>query len=244
MMIQTDAIGAKYDALLDRDSADEIIKAKGDEAAAAAAAAKAETEAQKAAAEAARARTRSSPGKPPAARPCEGSLANQRLRTAKTTPAPRGRNARRRAAREAAKPSMADKMMQSAGRSIASVGRAPARQFAASGDFRRIDPWSLMRRAWTFATLEREWRDALIAKDEDALRRLIHPRFKLVGIRSTGSVAVNLEQWIDWPCSGWTSPARGARDRLRRARQHHRRHRRCPVEGALPRASRSTSGCC
>ena len=45
--------------------------------------------------------------------------------------------------------------------------------------------------------LEREWRDALIAKDEDVLRRLIHPQFKLVGIRSTGSVAVDLAQWID-----------------------------------------------
>ena len=45
--------------------------------------------------------------------------------------------------------------------------------------------------------LEREWRDALIAKDEDALKRLIHPQFKLVGVRSTGSVAVNLEQWIE-----------------------------------------------
>ncbi|HET9397852.1 MAG TPA: nuclear transport factor 2 family protein, partial [Sphingomicrobium sp.] len=45
--------------------------------------------------------------------------------------------------------------------------------------------------------LERDWRDALIAKDEDGLRRLIHPQFKLVGIRSTGSVAVNLEQWIE-----------------------------------------------
>ena len=45
--------------------------------------------------------------------------------------------------------------------------------------------------------LEREWRDALVAKDEGALRRLIHPQFKLVGIRSTGSVAVNLEQWIE-----------------------------------------------
>lgn len=45
--------------------------------------------------------------------------------------------------------------------------------------------------------LERDWRDALIAKDEDTLRRLIHPQFKLVGIRSTGSVAVNLDQWID-----------------------------------------------
>ncbi len=45
-------------------------------------------------------------------------------------------------------------------------------------------------------SLEREWRDALLAKDEGALRRLIHPLYKLVGIRSTGSVAVNLEQWI------------------------------------------------
>ena len=45
--------------------------------------------------------------------------------------------------------------------------------------------------------LEQQWRDALIAKDEATLRRLIHPRFKLVGIRSTGSVAVSLEQWIE-----------------------------------------------
>lgn len=45
--------------------------------------------------------------------------------------------------------------------------------------------------------LERQWRDALVAKDEAAIRRLIHPQFKLVGIRSTGSVAVSLDQWID-----------------------------------------------
>lgn len=45
-------------------------------------------------------------------------------------------------------------------------------------------------------TLEAEWRDALLAKDEAALRRLIHPQYKLVGIRSTGSVAVDLDQWI------------------------------------------------
>lgn len=45
--------------------------------------------------------------------------------------------------------------------------------------------------------LERDWRDALVEKDEVALRKLIHPQFKLVGIRSTGSVAVNLDQWID-----------------------------------------------
>jgi hypothetical protein len=45
--------------------------------------------------------------------------------------------------------------------------------------------------------LEREWRDALIAKDEATLRRLIHPQYKLVGVRSTGSVAVDLEQWLE-----------------------------------------------
>lgn len=44
--------------------------------------------------------------------------------------------------------------------------------------------------------LEREWRDALFAKDEAGLRKLIHPLFKLVGIRSTGTVAVGLEDWL------------------------------------------------
>lgn len=45
--------------------------------------------------------------------------------------------------------------------------------------------------------LERQWRDALVSKDEAALRSLIHPQYKLVGIRSTGSVAVDLEQWLE-----------------------------------------------
>lgn len=45
--------------------------------------------------------------------------------------------------------------------------------------------------------LEQQWRDALVAKDEATLRKLIHPQFKLVGIRSTGSVAVSLDQWIE-----------------------------------------------
>ena len=47
-----------------------------------------------------------------------------------------------------------------------------------------------------FRELERQWRDALFAKDEDRLRQLIHPQFKLVGIRSTGTVAVGLEDWL------------------------------------------------
>lgn len=46
------------------------------------------------------------------------------------------------------------------------------------------------------AELERAWRDALFAKDEAALRELIHPDFKLVGIRSTGTVGVGLEEWL------------------------------------------------
>ena len=115
IMVTTDAIGTRYDTLLDRDSAEEILKAKGDEAAAAAAAAKAATEAEKQAAEDAKLRARE-----------EKEAA--RLRAAEEREALRQqREAEReeaRRAREAAKPSMADKMMQSAGRSIASsVGR-------------------------------------------------------------------------------------------------------------------------
>ena len=44
--------------------------------------------------------------------------------------------------------------------------------------------------------LERQWRDALFAKDVARLRELIHPQFKLVGIRSTGTVGVSLEDWL------------------------------------------------
>jgi len=50
VLIQTDPIGAKYDTLVDRESAEEILAAKTSEAAAAAAEAKAKTEADKAAA--------------------------------------------------------------------------------------------------------------------------------------------------------------------------------------------------
>src|SRR4029079_6749400 len=51
VIVTTDAVGAKYDTLLDRESAEEILKAKGDEAAAAAAATRAQNDAEKAAAE-------------------------------------------------------------------------------------------------------------------------------------------------------------------------------------------------
>ena len=50
VMIETDAIGAKYDTLVDRESAEELLAAKTEEASAAAAEAKATTEAEKAAA--------------------------------------------------------------------------------------------------------------------------------------------------------------------------------------------------
>jgi hypothetical protein len=45
--------------------------------------------------------------------------------------------------------------------------------------------------------LEQGWRDALFAKDEKMLRKLIHPNFQLVGIRSTGTLSVGLDQWIE-----------------------------------------------
>ncbi len=122
IMIQTDAIGAKYDTLLDRDSADEILAAKGAEAAAAAAETKAEGEAQKAAALQAKAEAVAAKD---AARQ---RAADEKLRVSQMREEERRqREAEReaaRVAREAAKPSMADKMMQSAGRSVASsIGR-------------------------------------------------------------------------------------------------------------------------
>jgi hypothetical protein len=54
----------------------------------------------------------------------------------------------------------------------------------------------MVAKAPDVADLERQWRDALFVKDEAALRALIHPGFKLVGIRSTGTVAVGLEDWL------------------------------------------------
>jgi hypothetical protein len=54
VLIQTDAIGAKYDTIVDRDSAEELLAAKTQEAAAAVAAARAQDEADKAAALAAK----------------------------------------------------------------------------------------------------------------------------------------------------------------------------------------------
>ncbi len=115
VMISTDAIGSKYDVLIDRDSAAEILAAKVGEAAAAAAAAKAETEAERAAAQ--QAKLNAAAAKEQARTRLAAEREAERQRSAEAR-----EEARR--AREAAKPSMADKMLQSAGRSVASsVGR-------------------------------------------------------------------------------------------------------------------------
>ena len=45
--------------------------------------------------------------------------------------------------------------------------------------------------------LEHEWRDALCAKDMDRLRSLVHPRFTLIGTRSTGAFTMPREEWLD-----------------------------------------------
>ena len=46
-------------------------------------------------------------------------------------------------------------------------------------------------------SLEREWRDALCAKDMDRLRTLIHPEFTLIGSRSSGPFTMGREEWLE-----------------------------------------------
>ncbi len=110
IMIQTDAIGDKYDALIDRESAEEILSAKGAQAQAAAQEAKADAEADKQAAVAAKEKAKADAA-------AAKELARQHAAVA----------------REAAKPSMAEKMVQSAARSAAtSIGRQVAGSFGKS----------------------------------------------------------------------------------------------------------------
>jgi uncharacterized protein len=110
VMIQTDAIGDKYDTLIDRESAEEILAAKGQQASAAADEAKAEAEADKQAAIAAKVQAKA-----------DATAAKELARQQAA------------AAREAAKPNMAEKMVQSAARSAAtSVGRQLAGSFGKS----------------------------------------------------------------------------------------------------------------
>ncbi|MDQ3247311.1 MAG: DUF853 domain-containing protein [Pseudomonadota bacterium] len=104
LLLTTDAVGSKYDQLVDRESAEEMLAARAEQATAAATGLKQAKEAAAAEREQLkldRERER---------------LESQRLREQERQ--------EDRAAREAAKPSMADKMVQSAGRAVASsVGR-------------------------------------------------------------------------------------------------------------------------
>lgn len=115
IIISTDAVGTKYDTLVDRTSAEEILAAKGQEAAAAAAAAKAASEAEKAAALRAREEARAAKEQ---ARIDAAALKEEERRQRE-----REREEARRA-REVARPSTFDKAVQSATRSAASsIGR-------------------------------------------------------------------------------------------------------------------------
>ncbi len=111
VMITTDAIGNKYDVLVDRQSAEEILAAKSTEAAAAAAQAVASDAAAKEAA--AQAKTDAIAAKEAARQQAAAQKEADRQAAI--------------AAREAAKPTMMDKVIQSATRSASStVGRAVA----------------------------------------------------------------------------------------------------------------------
>jgi len=118
VLVQTDAIGARYDTPIDRESAEELLGAKSSEAQAAAAEAKArEEEAKLDAAEAKQAEKERVVAEREAARVAKE---QERARIAAEREAARQ-------AREAAKPSFTDKLVQSAARSAASsVGRQVA----------------------------------------------------------------------------------------------------------------------
>ena len=46
-------------------------------------------------------------------------------------------------------------------------------------------------------SLEQQWRDALCAKNLDALRALVHPQFVLIGTRSAGPFTMNRDEWLE-----------------------------------------------
>ncbi|RST30234.1 DUF853 family protein [Sphingomonas ginkgonis] len=115
VIVTTDAVGAKYDTLIDRESAEELLKAKSDEAVAAAQAAQAQDAAEKTAAEQAK-RDAQAAKEQARAQIQQQKLDLQRQKMEQQEAV--------RQAREAAKPSMADKVIQSAVRAASSsVGR-------------------------------------------------------------------------------------------------------------------------
>jgi len=127
VIVSTDAIATKYDQLLDRDSAEEILRAKADEAVASAAAEKARTDAEKQAAQQAKQDAILAKQQAQAAA-AQARLEAQQRREQERADAAAAREEARRA-REAAKPSMADKIITSATRSAASsIGRSLGNQ--------------------------------------------------------------------------------------------------------------------
>jgi DNA helicase HerA-like ATPase len=115
VIITTDAIGSKYDTLVDRQSAEELLVAKAAEASAAAAAAKAQSESEKQAAEQARVAAQQ------AKADARAQLEQQRLDLQRQR---MEQQEAARQAREAAKPTLTDKVLQSAVRAASSsVGR-------------------------------------------------------------------------------------------------------------------------
>jgi len=46
-------------------------------------------------------------------------------------------------------------------------------------------------------SLEREWRDALCAKDMDRLSSLVHAKFRLIGTRASGPFTMVRDEWLD-----------------------------------------------
>ena len=45
--------------------------------------------------------------------------------------------------------------------------------------------------------LERQWCDALCARDVAKLSELVHPRFKLIGTRSSGPFELGRDEWLE-----------------------------------------------
>ena len=120
VLLTTDQVGTKYDSVVDRDSAQEMLAAKTAEAAAAVAAAQAKTDAEKQAAQQAKLDAAAERERLKLQREQER-LEAQRQRQADLAEA--------RERREAARPTMADKIITSATRSAASsIGRSLGNQ--------------------------------------------------------------------------------------------------------------------
>ena len=45
--------------------------------------------------------------------------------------------------------------------------------------------------------VERQWCDALVGRDMDRLRELVHPDFVLIGTRSSGPFEMHRDEWLD-----------------------------------------------